>query len=76
MDRDTPTPKHETAFTLTLKRPLRVLTAWQIQKIDETLDELGPFAEVTIIKEKGRVRLSEKTECVSIQTPGDGLTTT
>lgn len=29
------------------KRPLRVLTAWQIQKIDDALHELGPYRQST-----------------------------
>ncbi len=45
-----------------LSRPLKVLTAEQIQKIDDALFELGPFSEVRIIKAKGRVRFIQRVE--------------
>ena len=46
-------------FVLELSRPLRSLTAYQIQKIDQALNDLGAFGEVRLVKEKGRVRFIE-----------------
>jgi hypothetical protein len=47
---------------IALSRPLRMLTAEQIQRIDDALFELGPFSEVRIIKAKGRVRFIQCVE--------------
>lgn len=41
---------------------LKVLSLGQIQKIDEMLDELGPFGELRLIKKKGHLRFVEKVE--------------
>ncbi len=45
-------------------RPLKMLTERQIRQIDEALAALGPFAEVRLIKEKGRLRFIKKVESV------------
>lgn len=47
-------------------KPLRVLTLTQIRQIDDALAELGPFAEVKIIKNKGKLRFIQKTESESM----------
>jgi hypothetical protein len=41
---------------------LKVLNSGQIQRIDNMLDEMGPFGELRLIKKKGRVRFIEKVE--------------
>lgn len=41
---------------------LKVLSYAQIVKIDEMLDELGPFGELRLIKKKGHLRFVEKVE--------------
>ena len=45
-----------------LGRPLKVLTLRQIRQIDEALADLGPYAEVKLIKNKGKLRFIQKTE--------------
>jgi hypothetical protein len=50
----------------TLDRPLSVLKSDHIRKIDDALAELGPFGEVRIIKQRGKLRFIQKVESVSI----------
>jgi hypothetical protein len=65
-----PTPgRHPSAPTP--DKPLKVLTAWQIQQIDEALAGLGPFAEVRLIKERGKLRFIKKVESESALGPPD-----
>jgi hypothetical protein len=45
-----------------LDRPLKVLTLRQIRQIDEALANLGPYAEVKLIKNKGKLRFIQMTE--------------
>ncbi len=47
-----------------LPEPLRILTPSQISEIDRCLDEIAAFGQVTLIKQKGRLRFIEKTESV------------
>ncbi|MFB0534659.1 MAG: hypothetical protein ACETWR_06725 [Anaerolineae bacterium] len=61
--------KSDTPLTLTLDKPLKVLTSWQIQQIDDALARLGPFAEVRLIKNKGKLRFIQKVESESILGP-------
>ena len=61
--------KGDAPFTLALDRPLKVLTPWQVQKIDEVLARLGPFAEVRLIKNKGKLRFIQKVESEGILEP-------
>ena len=44
------------------RKPLRVLTARQVEQIDEALATLGPFAEVRLIKNRGKLRFIQKLE--------------
>ena len=53
-------------FTLMLNRPLSVLRLEHIAQIDEALSELGPFGEVRIIKQRGKLRFIQKLESQSI----------
>ncbi len=46
--------------TLVLHRPLLVLTALQVEQIDRALASLGPYAEVRLIKNKGKLRFIQK----------------
>ncbi|MGC8879758.1 MAG: hypothetical protein ACP5R2_11085 [Anaerolineae bacterium] len=55
--------------TLELSKPLAVLTARQIQLIDEALASLGPFSEVRLIKVRGKLRFIEKLESESALEP-------
>lgn len=55
------TPKEPT-FSLLLDRPLKVLTVQQIVMIDNFLAELGPFSEVRLIKNRGKLRFIQKVE--------------
>ncbi len=41
---------------MTLDRPLSVLKLEHIRQIDDALAELGPFVEVRIIKQRGKLR--------------------
>ena len=61
--------KSNAPFTLALDKPLKVLTSGQIQKIDEALAGLGPFAEVRLIKNRGKLRFIQKLESESILGP-------
>jgi hypothetical protein len=45
-------------------RALTVLTERQIRQIDRVLADSGPFAEIRLIKEKGRLRFIKKMESV------------
>ena len=63
--------KSDAPFTLTLDKPLKVLTSWQIQKIDDTLAGLGPFAEVRLIKNRGKLRFIQKVESESLPGPSE-----
>ena len=57
--------------TLTLDRPLRMLSAWQVQQIDEALGNLGPFGEVRLVKNRGRLRFIQRVESASaLEPPG------
>ena len=47
---------------ITLREPLRTLTADQICQIDRCLTELTAFGRVTLIKRDGRLRFIERTE--------------
>lgn len=51
---------------LTLDRPLSALTPEHIRQIDDALAELGPFGEVRIVKQRGKLRFIQKVESVSI----------
>ena len=46
----------------TMDLSLKVLDCGQVQRIDNRLDEMGPFGELRLIKKKGRVRFIEKVE--------------
>jgi hypothetical protein len=63
--------KSDAPFTLTLDKPLKVLTSRQIQKIDDTLAGLGPFAEVRLIKNRGKLRFIQKVESESLPGPSE-----
>jgi hypothetical protein len=51
---------------LKLDRPLIVLKFEHIRQIDDALAELGPFGEVRIIKQRGKLRFIQKVESESI----------
>jgi len=56
----------ETLPILTLDRPLSVLGLEHIRQIDDALARLGPFGEVRIIKQRGKLRFIQKVESESI----------
>jgi hypothetical protein len=56
----------ETLPVLTLDRPLSMLKLEHIRQIDEALAELGPFGEVRIIKQRGKLRFIQKVESENI----------
>ena len=56
----------ETLPVLTLDRPLRVLKREHIRQIDDALAKLGPFGEVRIIKQRGKLRFIQKVESENI----------
>jgi hypothetical protein len=56
----------ETLPILTLDRPLSILRPEHIRQIDDALAELGPFSEVRIIKQRGKLRLIQKVESMNI----------
>jgi hypothetical protein len=51
---------------LTLDRPLSVLKVEHIRQIDDALAELGPFGEIRIIKQRGKLRFIQKVESEDI----------
>jgi hypothetical protein len=55
--------------TLELRRPLRVLTALQVEQIDRALASLGPYAEVRLIKNNGKLRFIQKLDSESALGP-------
>ena len=56
----------ETLPVLKLERPLSVLNFEHIRQIDDALAELGPFGEVRIIKQRGKLRFIQKMESENI----------
>jgi len=56
----------ETLPVLKLDRPLSVLKRQHIRRIDDALAELGPFGEVRIIKQHGKLRFIQKVESENI----------
>ena len=58
-------------FTLALDKPLKVLTSRQIEKIDDALAGLGPFAEVRLVKSQGKLRFIQKVESESMLGPSE-----
>lgn len=50
----------------TLDRPLSVLKFEHIRQIDDALAKLGPFGEVRLIKQRGKLRFIQKVESESI----------
>ena len=57
---------YETLPVLTLDRPLSVLRPEHIRQIDDALTEMGPFGEVRIIKQRGKLRFIQKVESLNI----------
>ena len=57
---------YETLPVLKLDRPLDVLKSEHIRQIYDALAELGPFGEVRIIKQRGKLRFIQKVESESI----------
>ena len=59
----------ETLPVLKLDRPLSVLKLEHIRQIDDALAELGPFGEVRIIKQRGKLRFIQKVESENMVRP-------
>jgi hypothetical protein len=64
-------PTSDPPFTLALDKPLKVLTSWQIQKIDDALVRSGPFAEVRLVKNRGKLCFIQKVESESMLGPSE-----
>ena len=62
----------ETLPILTLDRPLSMLKLEHIRQIDDALAEVGPFGEVRIIKQHGKLRFIQKVESESMLGPSPG----
>ena len=60
---------NDSRCTLELDRPLKFLTSRHIQQIDDILASLGAFAEVRLIKERGKLRFIQKLESESLLGP-------
>lgn len=62
--------RNRTAFGLAcnveLCEPLRVLTPEQVTAIDKALEELGPYSELRLVKQKGLVRYMVRVESLDI----------
>jgi len=69
MNQDMPLTKGQHRCTLMLSRPLRSLTAWHIQRIDEALVSTGPLAEVRLVKNKGKLRFIRTLESEGMLEP-------
>lgn len=52
----------QTRIILTLDQPLRALYPGHIIQIDRALDEVGPFGEVRLVKQRGKLRFIQKLE--------------
>jgi hypothetical protein len=57
--------------TLTLDQPLTVLRTEHITQIDCALAGLGPYGEVRLIKQRGKLRFIQKLESQSIEEQSD-----
>jgi len=53
-----------------LRLSLKVLNCVQVQRIDDLLNEIGPFGELRLIKKKGRLRFIEKVESFDVLEEG------
>lgn len=49
-------PQMERTTSLSLDRPLKFLSKRDVQAIDNALAAVGPFGEVRLIKNRGRLR--------------------
>ena len=54
-------------YPIVLRRPLQVLTVVQVEQIDRALASLGPFAEVRLIKNKGKLRFIQKLDSETVE---------
>ena len=59
----------QSAVACAAEMPLKMLTLQQIKQIDEALAKLGPFGEVRLIKQRGRLRFIQKIESESAAQP-------
>jgi len=50
--------------------PLKMLTRQQIKQIDEALAQSGPYAEVRLIKNRGKLRFIQRLESETVVQPG------
>lgn len=53
-----------------LRLSLKVLNCVQVQRIDDLLNEIGPFGELRLIKKKGRLRFIETVESFDVLEEG------
>jgi len=67
--RVTPIKREQGEYLLSLNSPLEVLSPCQIVQIDHALAELGPFSEVRLIKNKGKLRFIQKVESQELVRP-------
>lgn len=64
-----PTERKQEEYLLSLDSPLEILSPRQIVQIDQALAELGPFSEVRLIKNRGKLRFIQKVESEEILPP-------
>lgn len=58
------------AHTLTLERPLKVLTPRLIALIDQGLQDVGEFGSLHLLVRDGKLRFMEVTVSVEVAEPG------
>ena len=68
-NRITPTKGDQGEYLLSLDSPLQILSPCQIVQIDHALAEMGPFSEVRLIKNKGKLRFIQKVESQELVRP-------
>ena len=67
--RITPVREEQGEYLLCLDSPLEILSPCQIAQIDHALAELGPFSELRLIKNKGKLRFIQKVESQELVRP-------
>ena len=67
--RITPTREEQGEYLLSLDSPLEILSPCRIVQIDHALAELGPFSEVRLIKNKGKLLFIQKVKSQGLVRP-------
>lgn len=68
--RDTDQTRYSAGDNADFAETLKMLTQRQIQQIDEALARSGPYAEVRLIKNRGKLRFIQRLESETVVPTG------